>query len=109
MATKAVTDASFDNDVLQAEKPVLVDFWAEWCGPCKIIGPSLDELAEELGDRVTIAKFNIEENPDKPTELGIRGIPTLYLYKGGEKVAQQIGIAEISTKSKLRAWIESAL
>ncbi|PKP89660.1 MAG: thioredoxin [Alphaproteobacteria bacterium HGW-Alphaproteobacteria-16] len=104
---KAVTDASFEADVLQSDKPVIVDFWAEWCGPCKIIGPSLDELSEELADKVTIAKLNIEENPDTPGKLGIRGIPTLFVYKDGQKVAQQVGIAEISTKSKLKAWIES--
>ena len=79
---KAVTDASFETDVLQSDKPVLVDFWAEWCGPCKIIGPSLEELAEELADKVTIAKLNIEENPDTPGNLGIRGIPTLFLLQG---------------------------
>ena len=106
---KAVTDASFEADVLQSDKPVLVDFWAEWCGPCKIIGPSLEELAEELADKVTITKLNIEENPDTPGNLGIRGIPTLFVYKEGQKIAQQVGIQDISTKSKLKAWIESVV
>ena len=75
MATKKITDASFDGDVLKADGPVLVDFWAEWCGPCKMIGPSLEELSDELGEQVTIAKINIDENPDAPGRYGVRGIP----------------------------------
>ena len=109
MATTTVTDSSFAEDVLGASKPVLVDFWAEWCGPCRIIAPALAEVAEELADRVTIAKFNIEENPELPSSLGIRGIPTFHLYKDGVKIAQQIGISEIPNKVKLKAWLESVL
>lgn len=103
-----LTAANFDRHA-NAELPLLVDFWAEWCGPCKIIGPSLEELAEELADKVTITKLNIEENPDTPGSLGIRGIPTLFVYKDGQKIAQQVGIQDISTKSKLKAWIESVV
>jgi thioredoxin 1 len=81
MATKAVTDSSFQTDVLDSDKPVVVDFWAEWCGPCKMIGPSLEELSEELGEQVTIVKVNIDENPDAPGKYGVRGIPTMILFK----------------------------
>jgi thioredoxin 1 len=106
MATKAVTDASFSSDVLEAETPVLVDFWAEWCGPCKMIGPSLEEISDELAGQVTIAKVNIDENPDAPTKYGVRGIPTMILFKGGEKVAEKVGAAP---KSQLKGWLESVL
>ena len=78
-----VTDSSFDADVLKSDMPVLVDYWAEWCGPCKMIGPSLEELSEELGEKVTIAKLNIDDNPDAPGRYGVRGIPTMILFKGG--------------------------
>jgi thioredoxin 1 len=84
MATKATTDANFSSDVLEAGKPVLVDFWAEWCGPCKMIAPALEELAEELGDQVQIIKLDIDENPDAPTKYGVRGIPTMILFKDGQ-------------------------
>ena len=106
MATKKVTDASFKSDVLDADKPVLVDFWAEWCGPCKMIGPSLDELSEELGEQVTIAKINIDENPEAPGNYGVRGIPTMILFKNGEAAATKVGAAP---KSALKGWIESVL
>jgi thioredoxin 1 len=91
MATKNISDSTFDSDVLQAGVPVLVDFWAEWCGPCKAIGPKLDEIAEELGEKVVIAKLNIDENPDSPTKYGVRGIPTLILFKDGNQVDQIVG------------------
>ena len=106
MATTAVTDASFKSDVLESDKPVLVDFWAEWCGPCKMIGPALEEISEELGDKVTIAKINIDENPDAPGKYGVRGIPTMILFKNGEVSATKVGAAP---KSALKGWIESVL
>lgn len=106
MATKAITDASFASDVLEADGPVLVDFWAEWCGPCKMIGPSLEEMSDELAGKVTIAKINIDENPDAPTRYGVRGIPTMILFKNGQKVAEKVGAAP---KSALKGWLEGAL
>ena len=106
MATKAVTDASFAADVLQSDKPVLVDFWAEWCGPCKMIGPSLEELSEEMGDRVTIAKMDIMENTDVPGKIGVQSIPLMILFKDGKQVAQKLGAAP---KSQLKGWLESVL
>ena len=106
MATKQITDASFNADVLNADGPVLVDFWAEWCGPCKMIGPSLEELSEELGEKVTIAKLNIDENPDAPGQFGVRGIPTMILFKGGAPAATKVGAAP---KGQLKAWLEGEL
>ena len=104
--TKTVTDQSFADDVLGADKPVLVDFWAEWCGPCKMIAPALEELSQTLADKVTIAKLNIDENPETPGKYGVRGIPTMLLFKGGEPVAQKVGALP---KSQLAAWLEGAL
>ena len=106
MPTKAVTDASFAADVLQSDKPVLVDFWAEWCGPCKMIGPSLEELSDELGDRVTIAKMDIMENTEVPGRIGVQSIPLMILFKDGKQVAQKLGAAP---KSQLKGWLESVL
>ena len=106
MATKKITDGSWDNDVLKADGPVLVDFWAEWCGPCKMIGPALEELSEELGARVTIAKINIDENPDAPAKYGVRGIPTMILFKNGQEADKKVGAAP---KSALKGWLEAAL
>jgi len=106
MATKAVSDDSFESDVLNADRPVLVDFWAEWCGPCKMIGPALEEISEELGDKVVIAKVNIDENPDAPGKYGVRGIPTMILFKNGEAAATKVGAAP---KSALKSWLESVL
>ena len=103
---KAVTDQSFEADVLKSGGPVLVDFWAEWCGPCKQIAPSLEALAAELGDKVTVAKLNIDENPVTPTKYGVRGIPTLMLFKGGQVAATKIGALP---KTKLFEWVESVI
>ena len=106
MATKAVTDLSFQQDVIKSDKPVLVDFWAEWCGPCKMIGPALEEISDELSEKVTIAKINIDENPDAPGRYGVRGIPTMILFKNGEAAATKVGAAP---KSALKGWSESVL
>ena len=106
MATKSITDASFADDVLNADGPVLVDFWAEWCGPCKMIGPSLEEISDELAGKVTIAKINIDENPDAPSKYGVRGIPTMILFKDGAPAATKVGAAP---KSALKGWLESEI
>jgi len=106
MATTPVTDSSFNDDVLGASKPVLVDFWDDWCGPCKMIGPSLEEISDELGEKVTIAKINIDDNPDAPGRYGVRGIPTMILFKNGQPAATKVGAAP---KSQLKSWLESEL
>ena len=106
MPTKAVTDASFDADVLKSDKPVLVDFWADWCGPCKMIGPALEEISDELGDRVTIAKMDIMENTNVPGQIGVQSIPLMVLFKDGKPVAQKLGAAP---KGQLKGWLESQL
>ena len=106
MATKAVTDASFQSDVLESDKPVLVDFWADWCGPCKMIAPALEEISEELGEQVTIAKVDIMENTDTAAQFGVQSIPLMVLFKNGEAVAQKLGAAP---KSQLKGWLESVL
>ncbi|MEM9289511.1 MAG: thioredoxin TrxA [Pseudomonadota bacterium] len=103
MATTTITDDSFESDVIQSDKPVLVDFWAEWCGPCRQIAPALEEIAGEMGEQVTIAKINIDHNPDAPTRYGVRGIPTMILFKGGEVQATKVGA---QPKSKIVEWIE---
>ncbi|AZG14101.1 MULTISPECIES: thioredoxin TrxA [Cupriavidus] len=100
---KYVSDASFDTDVLKSDKPVLLDFWAEWCGPCKMIAPILDEVAKDYGDRVQIAKINVDENQQVPAKFGIRGIPTLILFKNGEVVAQKVGAL---SKSQLTSFLD---
>ncbi|GBQ11747.1 thioredoxin TrxA [Swaminathania salitolerans] len=104
--TVAVSDSGFEKDVLKAEGPVLVDFWAEWCGPCKMIGPALEEIGGEFKGRLTVAKINIDENPEVPTRFGVRSIPTLMLFRNGEVVAQKTGALP---KSQLKAWVESSL
>ena len=106
MATVKVTDASFEADVLKSDKPVLVDFWAEWCGPCRMIGPALEEIAQELSGKVTIAKVNIDEEPEWASKYNVRSIPTLLVFKGGQKVAEKLGAAP---KSALKSWVESAI
>jgi thioredoxin 1 len=106
MASKPVSDASFDQDVLKAPGPVLVDFWAEWCGPCKQIGPYLEEISNEMVGQVTVAKVNIDDNPMAPSKYGVRGIPTLILFKDGQVAATKVGALP---KSKLVEWIKSSL
>ncbi len=106
MATVAVTDDTFDTEVRNAGVPVVVDFWAEWCGPCKMIGPALEELAAEYGDNVKIAKVNVDENPNSPAQLGVRGIPALFLFKDGEVVSNKTGAAP---KAALKDWIDSSI
>ena len=103
MATKAITDESFDSDVIKSNKPTVVDFWAEWCGPCKQIGPVLEEISDEMKDQVVIAKHNIDQEPNTPTRYGIKGIPTMLLFKGGELKATKVGA---TTKSNIVSWIK---
>jgi thioredoxin 1 len=104
--TVAVTDDSFDRDVLQSKQPVLVDFWAEWCGPCKMIAPALEEIAGEYKDRLTVAKVNIDDNPMVPNNYAVRGIPTLILFKDGKPAATKVGALP---KSQLKDWVASSL
>ena len=101
-----VSDKSFQTDVLQSKEPVLVDFWAEWCGPCKMVAPFLDDLAGDMTGRLTVAKVNIDENPQTPRKFGVRGIPTMILFKDGQVAATKIGALP---KSKLYEWVESVL
>ena len=104
--THHATDASFETDVLKSSTPVVVDFWAEWCGPCKMIGPSLEEIAKELGPKAKIVKINIDENPSTPSKYGVRGIPTLMVFKDGKLAATKVGAAP---KNQLQSWIESSI
>jgi thioredoxin 1 len=106
MKPTAVSDGDFDTVVLKASEPVLVDFWAEWCGPCKMVAPFLDQLAGDMAGKLTVAKVNIDENPQTPRKYGVRGIPTMILFKGGQVAAQKIGALP---KSKLYEWVESVL
>ena len=106
MASFAVTDDSFETDVLKANGPVVVDFWAEWCGPCKQIAPALEEIAGEMNGRIKVAKVNIDDSPKAPSRYGVRGIPTLLLFKDGEVVDKKVGA---DSKRGIESWIESAL
>lgn len=106
MTIKTVTDASFAEDVLDSGDTVLIDFWAEWCGPCKQIAPALEEIAGEYDGKLTIAKVNIDENPETPGKYGVRGIPTLMIFAGGEHIATRVGAAP---KSQLAAWVDEVL
>jgi thioredoxin 1 len=104
--TAAITDSSFEKEVLKSDKPVLVDFWAEWCGPCKVIGPILEEVAKERKEQMVIGKINIDENPETPVKYGVLGIPTLILFKNGKVEATKVGAL---TKSQLNAFLEENL
>ncbi|GAA0576876.1 thioredoxin TrxA [Caenispirillum bisanense] len=103
---KQVTDDSFDAEVLKSSTPVLLDFWAEWCGPCRQIAPALEEISTEMGERLVVAKINIDENPMTPSKYGVRGIPTLMVFKDGQVAATKIGALP---KSKLVEWVESVI
>ncbi len=105
MSTVQVTDQSFEKDVLQASRPVLVDFWAEWCGPCKQIAPALEQIATELGDQMTVAKLNIEDSPMTPGRYGVRGIPTMMLFKDGQMTAMKVGAMP---KQKILDWLSES-
>jgi thioredoxin 1 len=100
------TDASFETDVLESEIPVVVDFWAEWCGPCRTIAPALEELATEYGGKLTVAKINIDENPQVPTKYGVRGIPTLMIFQNGQVAATKVGALP---KTKIKEWIDASI
>jgi thioredoxin 1 len=102
----SVTDQNFEAEVLQADSPVVVDFWAEWCGPCKVMSPLVDQLASELGDKVKIVKVNIDENPNAPTRYGVRGIPTFMVFKGGQLVDTKVGSM---SKTQLSDWVNSSV
>jgi thioredoxin 1 len=106
MSTVAVTDDTFDAEVRNSDIPVVVDFWAEWCGPCKQIGPALEELSEEYAGKVKIAKVNVDDNPNSPAELGVRGIPALFMFKDGQVVSNKIGAAP---KAALENWIKESI
>lgn len=106
MSTVKIDASNFERDVLQSAEPVVVDFWAEWCGPCKMIAPSLDEISTEMAGKVKIAKINIDENPELATQFGVRSIPTLLMFKGGEVTSNMVGAAP---KSRLADWIKTSI
>ena len=103
MPTTHVTDDSFDKEVRQSELPVIVDFWAEWCGPCKQIGPALEELSDEYAGKIKIVKVNVDDNPNSPAQMGVRGIPALFMFNDGEIVSNKVGAAP---KASLKSWID---
>ena len=105
MATFNVTDETFDEQVIKSSVPVVIDFWAEWCGPCKQIGPALEELSEEYGEKIKIAKINVDQNPDSTSKLGVRGIPALFIFKNGEMISSKIGAAP---KTDLKNWVDES-
>jgi len=106
VSTTKTTDDNFETDVLKASGPVLVDFWAEWCGPCKQIGPALEEISNEMGERVQVVKVNIDENPGIPSRYGVRGIPTLMVFKDGKVAATKVGAMP---KSKIVEWLNESV
>ncbi len=106
MSTVAVTDDTFDTEVRGSAIPVVVDFWAEWCGPCKQIGPALEEISAEMDGRIKVVKVNVDENPNSPAEMGVRGIPALFMFKDGEVISNKIGAAP---KAALQRWIEESI
>lgn len=106
MATLSVSDDSFETDVLGSDKPVLVDFWASWCAPCKAIAPSLEEISNEMGEQITIAKINIDDNPLTPSKFGVRGIPTMMIFKDGKVVSTQVGAM---AKNRIDGWIKDSI
>lgn len=106
MATVPVTDATFDAEVRQSDIPVVVDFWAEWCGPCRMIGPALEELSEEYKGKIKVVKVNVDENPNSPAQMGVRGIPALFIFKDGQVVSNRAGAAP---KAALASWIQSSI
>ncbi|HEX8126205.1 MAG TPA: thioredoxin [Allosphingosinicella sp.] len=104
--TTSVSDDTFQQEVLGSDKPVLVDFWAEWCGPCRMIAPALEEISQEMAERVTVVKLNIDDNPSAPAKYGVRGIPTMILFNGGQVAATKVGAAP---KTQLQGWLEQVL
>ena len=104
--TKEITDSEFEQEVINSKGPVLIDFWAEWCGPCKMLGPIIEQLSVEMKDKIKIVKMNIDDNPEAPSSLGIRSIPTMMIFKNGKPVATKIGAIP---KNSIKAWIDSSL
>lgn len=104
--TKPIKDNEFESEVINSKLPVLIDFWAEWCGPCRMLAPILDQLSEEMGAKIKIVKMNIDENPETPSKFGVRGIPTMLLFKEGKQVATKVGV---QPKNVLQEWINSSL